>query len=72
MKRIAIIGGGIGGLIAALAFKRKGLNVIVYESATEIKPVGAGIGIANNAMQILTCPELAIHKLQVYEKNRTN
>lgn len=52
MKQIAIIGAGIGGLTAALAFKRKGLNVIVYESAAEIKPVGAGIGIANNAMQV--------------------
>lgn len=60
MKRIAIIGGGIGGLTAALAFKRKGLNVIVYESATEIKPVGAGIGIANNAMQIFK--KLGIHE----------
>jgi len=60
MKRIAIIGAGIGGLTAALAFKRKGLNVIVYECATEIKPVGAGIGIANNAMQIFK--KLGIHE----------
>lgn len=60
MKQIAIIGAGIGGLTAALAFKRKGLNVIVYESATEIKPVGAGIGIANNAMQIFK--KLGIHE----------
>jgi len=60
MKRIAIIGAGIGGLTAALAFKQKGFNVIVYESAAEIKPVGAGIGIANNAMQIFE--KLGIHK----------
>jgi len=60
MKIIAIIGAGIGGLTAALAFKRKGLNVIVYESAAEIKPVGAGIGIANNAMQIFK--KLGIHE----------
>lgn len=60
MKRIAIIGAGIGGLTAALAFKQKGFNVTVYESATEIKPVGAGIGIANNAMQIFK--KLGIHK----------
>lgn len=60
MKRIAIIGAGIGGLTTALAFKQKGLNVIVYESAAEIKPVGAGIGIANNAMQIFK--KLGIHE----------
>lgn len=60
MKRIAIIGAGIGGLTAALAFKQKGFNVTVYENATEIKPVGAGIGIANNAMQIFK--KLGIHK----------
>lgn len=61
MKKIAIIGAGIGGLTAALAFKQKGFNITVYESATEIKPVGAGIGIANNAMQIFK-------KLNVHEK----
>ena len=60
MKRIAIIGAGIGGLTAALAFKQKGFNVTVYESAAEIKPVGAGIGIANNAMQIFK--KLGIHE----------
>lgn len=61
MKQIAIIGAGIGGLTSALAFKQKGFNVIVYESAAEIKPVGAGIGIANNAMQIFK-------KLNIHEK----
>lgn len=60
MKRIAIIGAGIGGLTAALAFKQKGFNITVYESAAEIKPVGAGIGIANNAMQIFK--KLGIHE----------
>lgn len=60
MKRIAIIGAGIGGLTTALAFKQKGFDVTVYESAAEIKPVGAGIGIANNAMQVFK--KLGIHK----------
>lgn len=60
MKRIAIIGAGIGGLTTALAFKQKGFNVIVYESAAEIKPIGAGIGIANNAMQVFK--KLGIHE----------
>lgn len=50
--KIAIIGGGIGGLTTALALKQNGLKVTVYESTNEIKPVGAGIVMANNAMQI--------------------
>src|SRR5690606_739181 len=49
---IAIIGAGIGGLTTALALKKKGFKVSVYESAKEIKPLGAGIVMANNAMQI--------------------
>lgn len=50
--KIAIIGGGIGGLTTALALKQKGQEVTIYESAPEIKPVGAGIIMANNAMQV--------------------
>ncbi len=49
---ITIIGAGIGGLTTALTLKQKGCRVTVYESASEIKPVGAGIVMANNAMQI--------------------
>ncbi len=50
--KIVIIGGGIGGLTLALALKRNGQEVTIYESASEIKPVGAGIIMASNAMQI--------------------
>jgi len=49
---VNIIGAGIGGLTMALTLKQKGLNVNIYESSTEIKPVGAGIILANNAMQV--------------------
>ena len=51
-KIVNIIGAGIGGLTTALTLKQKGLNVNVYESSAEIKPVGAGIILANNAMQV--------------------
>lgn len=49
---IAIIGAGIGGLTTALALKQSGQQARIYESASEIKPVGAGIVMANNAMQV--------------------
>jgi len=49
---VAVIGAGPGGLTTALFLKKNGLNVTVYESAEEIRPVGAGIVMAGNAMQI--------------------
>lgn len=52
MTRIDIIGGGIGGLTLAIALKRKGYPVKVYEQSKKLKPVGAGIILANNAMQV--------------------
>ncbi|MBK7149441.1 MAG: FAD-dependent monooxygenase, partial [Bacteroidetes bacterium] len=52
IQNIIIVGAGIGGLTTALALKQNGQEVTVYESATEIKPVGAGIIMANNAMQV--------------------
>ncbi|MFJ7727356.1 FAD-dependent oxidoreductase [Neobacillus sp. NPDC097160] len=43
--RIAITGGGIGGASAAVALRHAGFNVNVYEQASAIKEVGAGIGL---------------------------
>lgn len=43
--RIAIIGGGIGGASTAVALKAKGIRADVYEQASSMKEVGAGIGI---------------------------
>lgn len=48
-----IIGGGIGGLTAAIALRQRGILVTVYEAAPELKSVGAGIIMATNAMIIL-------------------
>lgn len=51
MKKFAIVGGGIGGLTLAIAMQRKGLEVTVFESAPQFKPLGAGIALAANAMK---------------------
>lgn len=48
---ISIIGGGIAGLSMALALEKNGITPTVYESAAELKPVGAGIALAFNAMK---------------------
>ena len=50
---IAIIGGGIGGLVTAIALRKKGFSPVVYEQAPEIKPVGAGILLSINSMSAL-------------------
>lgn len=50
-KSIAIIGAGIGGLTLAIALHRKGIDAIVYENASEMKFLGAGLALAGNAIQ---------------------
>lgn len=49
---IDIIGAGIGGLTTAIAFEQKGIKTRIFEQAEQIKEVGAGIILANNAMQV--------------------
>ena len=51
--RVAIVGGGIGGLTAALALLREGIDVDVYEQAPELKDVGAGVQISSNGTRVL-------------------
>jgi salicylate hydroxylase len=51
--RVAIIGGGIGGLSAALHLLKAGLDVQVYEQASRIGEIGAGIQISPNASRLL-------------------
>lgn len=53
MMRIAIIGGGIGGLTAALALRRAGFEPEVFEQAPELLEVGAAIAVWPNAMRVL-------------------
>src|SRR5258708_32861143 len=50
---IAIVGGGIGGLTAALSLLQAGVDVHVYERATTISELGAGIAVSPNATRIL-------------------
>src|SRR5712672_1642200 len=50
---IAIVGAGMGGLAAAAALRRVGIDVTVYEQAAQFTRLGAGIQIGCNAMKVL-------------------
>ena len=52
--RIAVIGAGIGGLTFALSAHRLGIEARVFESASELKPLGVGINLQPNAVRELT------------------
>jgi salicylate hydroxylase len=50
---VAVIGGGIGGLAAALSLLRAGLDAHVYEQAAALGEIGAGIQISPNGSRLL-------------------
>ena len=53
INRALIAGGGIGGLAAALACSRAGVQVDLFERSTECTEVGAGIQLSPNVVRIL-------------------
>ena len=52
-RAVTIIGGGIGGLTAALTFARTGARVTVLEQAAALTEVGAGLQITPNGAVVL-------------------
>ncbi len=43
----------MGGLCAAAALLRRGIDVEIYEQATELKEVGAGVQLSANGTRVL-------------------
>lgn len=62
-SRVLIIGGGIGGLTAAIALTRAGIDAEVFERVPEMAPVGAGISLWKNAL-------VALDRIGVYDAVR--
>lgn len=50
---VTVVGGGIGGLAAALALRQRGAEVLVLERAEAIREVGAGIQVSPNGLRVL-------------------
>jgi 2-polyprenyl-6-methoxyphenol hydroxylase-like FAD-dependent oxidoreductase len=62
---VGIVGGGIGGAAAAVALRSVGIDATVYERASELREVGAGMMLWPNATRVLR--ELGL--LEVAAKN---
>ncbi|WP_164658615.1 FAD-dependent monooxygenase [Tropicibacter sp. Alg240-R139] len=58
-QKVIVVGAGVGGLVAALAFRQKGADVTVLEQAEAISEVGAGLQISPNGGAVLQALGLA-------------
>src|SRR5579862_4206230 len=70
--KVVIVGGGIGGLTAALALLKRGVDVEVYEQSGALKEVGAGVQIGSNGTRVLFALGLedALSRVQVVPSRR--
>lgn len=50
---IVVVGGGIGGLSAAIALQRSGHRVRVVDQVRNLRPIGAGISLWSNGVKVL-------------------
>ena len=73
--QVAVIGGGIGGLSAALAMLKAGCDVHVYEQAAKFGEIGAGLQISPNASRLLhrlglkeAMDELGVRPVAVHQR----
>lgn len=63
IEKVAIIGAGLGGLAVAVALRKLGMDVHVYEKAQDFRPVGGGLGLLPNGLKCLDAIEPEIVKM---------
>jgi len=70
-RPVLVLGGGIGGLAAALALAKKGRRVRLFEQAAELREVGAGIQLGPNVYRMFDVLGLfeAIERWSVHPDN---
>jgi salicylate hydroxylase len=51
--RAVVVGGGLGGIAAAVALAQTGIDVQVHEQAQQLAEVGAGVSLAPNGLRML-------------------
>ena len=75
--QVAIVGGGLGGLAAALFLRQAGVPATVYEAAAELREVGAGIVVPPNMVRALALlglddrlPDFAVELQSAWEFRR--
>lgn len=59
-KKVVIIGAGLGGLAVAIALRKLGYEIQVYEKAQDFRPVGGGLGLLPNGLNCLDAIEPGI------------
>lgn len=64
MRPPVIVGAGIAGLTLGAALRQRGIDAAIYESAPVLQPIGAGIWMAPNAMQLLDRLGLAARAIE--------
>jgi salicylate hydroxylase len=68
-RRIAVVGAGIGGLTLAIALRRAGIDVDLYEQTAELREVGAAVALSANGTRFFEqfglTPRLAEHWAEV-------
>ena len=69
--RVAIAGGGIGGLVMALQCHQRGIGCMVFEAAEKLEPLGVGINLLPHSVKILAAlgllDELAASAIETSE-----
>ncbi|KAJ7512399.1 FAD/NAD(P)-binding domain-containing protein [Mycena galericulata] len=51
--KVSIVGAGLGGLVAALALRRNGHHIGIYEASENNTEIGAGVALQVNALRVL-------------------